>query len=196
MSLLLDRPAIRARVHRMSVEDYHRMGEMGMIDESHELLRGYIVKKMAKSPLHTRIFQKLLMQLIRTVPAGVFVRPEQPVTIGESEPEPDFSVVRGDPDHYARRHPTTAELVIEIAVSSLEEDSGESGHLRGGRRARVLAGAAGAGGGGCVPFAGGRPLHRAHNVARHGRSPMLGPCGRRGKARRIVCRWGKLSVES
>ena len=122
MSLLLDQPAIRARVHRVSVEAYHRMGELGMLDESHELLRGYVVKKMPKSPLHVRILQKLLMLLIRSVPTGMFVRPEQPLTIGDSEPEPDLSVVRGDPDDWADRHPATAELVVEISVSTIEVD--------------------------------------------------------------------------
>jgi Uma2 family endonuclease len=119
---LLDQPAIRARVHRVTVEEYHRMGELGMLDESHELLRGYIVKKMPKSPLHVRILQKLLMLLIRSVPSGMFVRPEQPLTFGDSEPEPDLSVVRGGPDDWAEHHPATAELVVEISVSTIEAD--------------------------------------------------------------------------
>ena len=122
MSQLLDQPTIRARVHRVSVGEYHRMGELGMLDESHELLRGYVVKKMPKSPLHVRILQKLLMLLIRSVPAGMLVRPEQPLTIGGSEPEPDLAVVRGEPDDWPDRHPVTAELVIEVSITTLDAD--------------------------------------------------------------------------
>ena len=122
MSLLLDQAAIRARVHRVSVGDYHRMGELGMLDENHELLRGYVVKKMPKSPLHARILQKLLMLLFRAIPAGMFVRCEQPLTIGDSEPEPDLSIVRGGPDDWAERHPSTAELVVEVSISTLDTD--------------------------------------------------------------------------
>ena len=98
------------------------MGELGMLDESHELLRGYVVKKMPKSPLHVRILQKLLMFLIRAVPAGMSVRPEQPLTIGDSEPEPDLAVVRGEPDDWPDRHPATAELVVEISVTTIDTD--------------------------------------------------------------------------
>lgn len=127
MSLLLDQPAIRARVHRVSVVEYHRMGEIGMLDESHELLRGYVVQKMPKSPLHVRILQKLLMLLIRSIPVGMFVRPEQPLTIGDSEPEPDLSVVHGEPDDWAERHPATADLVVEISVSTIEVDIEKAG---------------------------------------------------------------------
>jgi Uma2 family endonuclease len=114
-------------VHRVSVEEYHRMGALGMLDKSHELLRGYVVKKMPKSPLHVRILQKLLMLLVRSIPGGMFVRPEQPLTIGDSEPEPDLSVVRGEPDDWAERHPATAELVVEISVSTLEVDVEKAG---------------------------------------------------------------------
>jgi len=103
------------------------MGALGMLDESHELLRGYVVTKMPKSPLHDRIGQKLMMLLIRYVPAGYSVRPERPLTIGESEPEPDLSVVRGDPDDWAERHPPTAELVVEISVSTIEVDVEKAG---------------------------------------------------------------------
>ena len=122
MSLLLDQPAIRARVHRVSVAEYHRMGEIGMLDESHELLRGYVFKKMPKSPLHERISQKLMMTLIRAVPADYSVRPERPLTIDDSEPEPDLSIVRGSPDDWADRHPATAQLVVEISVTTLDTD--------------------------------------------------------------------------
>ncbi len=98
------------------------MGELGMLDESHELLRGYVVKKMPKSPLHECISQKLMMILIRAVPAGYSVRPERPLRIGDSEPEPDISVVRGEPNDWIERHPSTAELVVEISVTTIDAD--------------------------------------------------------------------------
>jgi Uma2 family endonuclease len=122
MSLLLDRPSLRARVHRVSVEHYHQMGVLGMLDENHELLRGYIFKKMPKSPLHVLIVQKLLILLMHMVPDGMHVRQEQPLSIGDSEPEPDLAVVRGQIDDWANRHPATADLILEIAVSTLELD--------------------------------------------------------------------------
>jgi Uma2 family endonuclease len=63
-----------------------------------------------------------MMLLIRSVPAEMIVRPEQPLTIRDSEPEPDLSLVRGDPDDWAERHPPAAELVVELSVSTIEVD--------------------------------------------------------------------------
>ena len=59
---------VRERVHRMSVSDYHRAGEMGMLGEDVELLRGIVFKKMPKSPLHELVSQKLMLVLLAQVP--------------------------------------------------------------------------------------------------------------------------------
>jgi Uma2 family endonuclease len=47
---------------------------------------------------------------------------EEPLTLADSEPEPDISVVRGTEGDFLATHPTTAELVIEVAVSSAALD--------------------------------------------------------------------------
>jgi hypothetical protein len=52
MTALLDLPAVRQQVHLMSVDEYHRAGETGVLSEDVELLRGIVVTKMPKSPLH------------------------------------------------------------------------------------------------------------------------------------------------
>jgi len=58
------------------------------------------------------------------VPNGFDVRPERPLTLRDSEPEPDISVVRGKPDDWIMEHPKTAHLVVEVAVSSVAVDEG------------------------------------------------------------------------
>jgi len=127
MTSLLELPDVRERVHRMSVEDYHRAGETGLLSEEVELLRGIVVTKMAKSPLHELVAQKLMERLLAQVPKGFSVRPERPLTLRDSEPEPDVSVVRGKPDDWAAAHPSTAHLVVEVAITSaaLDESKGE-----------------------------------------------------------------------
>ena len=50
------------------------------------------------------------------------MRQEQPITCETSEPEPDLALVEAKPDDYASGHPTTAELVIEITISSASID--------------------------------------------------------------------------
>jgi len=126
MTPLLDLPAFRKRVHPMSVETYHRLAEMGELSEDVELLRGIVVTKMPKSPLHEFVAQMLMELLLKLVPPGFVVRPERPLTLGDSEPEPDLSVVRGHPRDWVRAHPTTAALVIEVAVSSVDIDEGKA----------------------------------------------------------------------
>jgi Uma2 family endonuclease len=122
MSSLLEVPLVRERVHRMTVAEYHRAGETGVLSDDVELLQGIVVTKMPKSPLHEFIAQKLLELLLACVPAGFRVRPERPLTFRDSEPEPDISVVKGKPEDWLTAHPSTAQLVIEVAVSSAAVD--------------------------------------------------------------------------
>src|SRR6059058_3928069 len=110
MTALLDLAAVRERVHLMSVEEYHRAGETGVLSEDVELLCGIVVTKTAKSPLHELVAQKLMDVLLAQVPKEFKVRGERPLTLRSSEPEPDISVVKGKPDDWAEAHPSTAHL--------------------------------------------------------------------------------------
>ena len=56
------------------------------------------------------------------VPKGFVVSTEQPITCVDSEPEPDLSVVRGEIADFRHAHPRTAELVIEVCVTSHDFD--------------------------------------------------------------------------
>lgn len=106
----------------LSVKAYHALGELGLIPEKTELLYGQVFHKMPKSPLHSLLIILLLELLRRAAPSKLHVRQEHPITCADSEPEPDLSVVQGSPADYAVEHPHTAELVIEICVSSHEYD--------------------------------------------------------------------------
>src|SRR5438105_163413 len=118
MTSLLEWPEIRQRVHRMSVEEYHRAGETGILSDDVELLRGIVVTKMAKSPLHEFVAQKLTDLLLAKAPAGFKVRKEGPLTLRDSEPEPDISVVRGKAEDWLASHPSTATLLVEVSVTT------------------------------------------------------------------------------
>ena len=106
----------------MSVETYHRMGELGMLGKDVELLRGIIVKKVAKSPLHEFVSQTLLERLMAALPPGYTVRPERPLTTPDSEPEPDIAVVQGVPADWLHAHPAVAQLAIEVSISTHRVD--------------------------------------------------------------------------
>ena len=122
MTALLDLPEVRERVHRVSVADYHRLGQLAMISKNVELLRGIIVDKISKSPLHEFVAQKLMKLLLRCVPEKYEIRREGPLTFRDSEPEPDLSVVEGKLEDWISSHPPTASLAVEISITSLPLD--------------------------------------------------------------------------
>jgi len=119
---ILEEPLVRENVSPISVRFYHEAGAAGMISEDVELLEGVIVKKMSKSPLHEFIVARLLRRLSEVLQPGIFAAKERPITTPDSEPEPDIAVIEGQEDDFFDHHPTTAQLVIEVAVTTLEID--------------------------------------------------------------------------
>lgn len=115
-------PNTMKHAFRMSVELYNRLGEMGVLPKQIELVRGIVIAKMSKSPLHSLLAGEIGDLLGRIVPAGHVLRKEDPLSLRDSVPEPDISVVEGERKDFRSRHPSTAKLVIEVAVSTVEED--------------------------------------------------------------------------
>lgn len=119
---VVDKPATCRQANPLSRETYHAMIESGILGPKNELLWGVIVEKRSKSSLHTRIVAKLMEFFSKQLPADIWLRKEEPLVCDYSEPEPDLSLVRGRIDDFREHHPETAELVIEVAVSSLAID--------------------------------------------------------------------------
>jgi Uma2 family endonuclease len=118
MTAILEIPEVRRRVSPLSVEEYHRLGEFNEHGRRTELIHGIVIEKISKSPLHRTLASLLYRLLLARLPAGYSVWKEEPLTLLDSEPEPDISVTRGRESDFAHAHPTTAELVVEVAVSS------------------------------------------------------------------------------
>jgi Uma2 family endonuclease len=119
-----------AQLHRLSVEEYHRILEAGGFDEDArvELLDGLVAETSPKTRAHENAAAWLARWLMQTVDLDTFeVRVASPLTLGGSEPEPDLAVIALDaPRPY---HPATASLVIEIAATSLRRDLGAKAEL-------------------------------------------------------------------
>src|SRR3990172_2591829 len=118
MSTILELPEVRQRVSPLTVEEYHRLDEFNERGRRTELIRGIVIEKMSKSPLHAAVAKRLYDLIARVLPSGFVVRREDPITLSDSEPEPDIAVVEGKEADYFHVHPATAELVVEVAVSS------------------------------------------------------------------------------
>ena len=111
--------------HRFTAAEYHRMAETGVLSPGArvELLNGEIIDMSPIGPFHGGIVARLTKLFNRTAEGRFHVSPQNPLRLDErSEPEPDLSVVRGQIADFRHSHPTTAELVIEICVSSHEYD--------------------------------------------------------------------------
>jgi Uma2 family endonuclease len=121
-----DSPVATAQLWRLSVARYHEMLAAGLLTPADrlELLEGYLVEKMTVNPPHAFVTETIREQLGRLLPAGFFVSAQQPITLADSEPEPDVMVVQGVRREFVQNHPRPwhIPLVIEVADTSLIQD--------------------------------------------------------------------------
>jgi len=115
-------PLSGAQIWPLSVAAYRVLGEAGLIPKNTELLHGFVYTKMSKSPLRSYLLQFLHEALAGALPAQRLLRSEQPITCGDSEPEPDLAVVSGRKEDFREDHPHTAEFVIEVSITSHDYD--------------------------------------------------------------------------
>jgi Uma2 family endonuclease len=115
-----------AGFRRFSVTEYHCLIALGILteDDNLELLDGYLVHKMSRNPPHDAAIQKGTKTWLRLLPAGWDLRVQSAVTLADSEPEPDFAIVRGDETAYRTRPPGAGDvgLVVEVSDSTLAGD--------------------------------------------------------------------------
>lgn len=115
-------------IWRLSVAQYHEMIRTGILtdDDPVELLEGCLVFKMPKNPAH-RVATTLIRQALeKVVPTGWYVESQEPITLEDSEPEPDVVILKGEPRDYQERHPGPDEvaLVVEVSDTTLARDQG------------------------------------------------------------------------
>ena len=122
MIRILEKQAIRRQACPIDLRTYHWMVEHGLVEKQAELIRGVIIEKMSKSPLHETTVRKLYRRVLAASAETMIVTKEAPISTRDSEPEPDVAVIVGTDDDFARSHPSTALLVMEVAVSSEEID--------------------------------------------------------------------------
>jgi len=116
---------VQERQRRITVSEYHRMIEVGILgeDEHVQLITGTMVAMTPQGRPHARIIQRLNRLLVRVVGDDLEVLTQLPLTLlDDSEPEPDLAVVRAEDAQSGEHHPRTALLVIEVAGESLRLD--------------------------------------------------------------------------
>jgi Uma2 family endonuclease len=115
------------RRHRLSVADYYRMAEVGILDPEArvELIDGEIIDMAPPGSPHAATVHYLTEVLVRAVEGRATVLVQNPVRLSEySEPQPDLALLKRRDDFYREQHPRPEDvlLIVEIAASSLRFD--------------------------------------------------------------------------
>jgi Uma2 family endonuclease len=108
------------RRHRITVEEYHRMAEEGLLapDARVELIEGEIVDMPPIGSRHNAAVDQLAQLLHAEVGKQAIVRCQGSIRLDDfSEPQPDFAILVRREDFYRERHPTAADILLAIEVS-------------------------------------------------------------------------------
>lgn len=125
-SKTIETAEISTQKHRFTVEEYHRMGEAGVFDETRvELIDGEIYDMSPINSPHAGTVKFLNRILNKWLGDKYIIGVKDPVTLDNlSEPEPDIAILKMREDFYTDSHPQPEDviLLIEVAASSLETD--------------------------------------------------------------------------
>lgn len=81
---------------------------------------------MPKNPTHSSATRCTRLALERIISSDYFVDSQEPVTLSDSEPEPDIVVIRNTFEDYTERYPGVDDiaLIIEVSDPTLSQDRG------------------------------------------------------------------------
>ena len=116
-----------AAIRRLfTVDEYHRMGEAGILteDDRVELIEGELLAMVPIGSEHVSAVNALNRLLVMAVGDRAVVSVQNPVRLTRrSEPQPDFAVLRPRDDYRTTLpRPEDVMLIVEVADSSLDYD--------------------------------------------------------------------------
>jgi Uma2 family endonuclease len=111
---------------RWTCAEFHRFGDMGVFEGRRAMLiDGVILEEGPMSPPHATTLELVEEVLRAAFGPGWRVRGQSPLVLGQHlDPEPDCAVIAGAA-RGSSGHPTTADLVVEVADSSLAFDTNQ-----------------------------------------------------------------------
>jgi Uma2 family endonuclease len=115
------------RRHLIDVTQYYKMAEVGLLapDSRVELIEGVIVDMAPIGIRHASMVDTLAETLIQKLAGQATVRVQGPVRLSQrTEPQPDLSILKKQPNNYRDAPPTAADvlLIIEVSDSTLKFD--------------------------------------------------------------------------
>ena len=112
--------AIAPTRRRLSVSDYHRMAEAGILgrDDRTELIDGDLFDMAPTGPDHNATVDSLTETLVVALQRRAVVRVQGSVRLDDcSQPQPDVAVLRYRADRYRTQLPGPADILLLIEVS-------------------------------------------------------------------------------
>ena len=111
--------------YKWTLEQWHQLVETGVLDRQNvELIEGEIVEMSPEGIPHSFV-NRSLGDYLRELFAGVAYCSERyPVTLDNSEPQPDFALLQLPATIYSNHHPKPENiyLLIEVSSSTLKFD--------------------------------------------------------------------------
>src|SRR5690349_5797586 len=106
---------------RWTCAEFHLFGDLGVFEGRRAMLiDGVILEQGPMNPPHALTLELVEDALRAALGTGWRIRIQSPLVLGQDlDPEPDFAVIAGRA-RGSSGHPTTADLVIEVADSSLD----------------------------------------------------------------------------
>ncbi len=130
--------------HRLRVEDYEKMIELGIFDEDEkiELWEGVLVTMSPKGTKHANAIRRIDRIIEKELGESIIFSAQDPIRLDDfSEPEPDVALLAPPIENYDFSHPTPKDiyLVMEIADTSIKKDRRKAvNYARNGIRQYLL----------------------------------------------------------
>jgi Uma2 family endonuclease len=112
--------AVFPQKHLTDIAEWHRMGEAGIFppEARLELIDGEILTMAPIGFNHAGHLRRINTMFTFLVADNALVSIQSPVQLGDlSEPEPDFALLRPEPNFYSTRHPNAADVLLLVEVS-------------------------------------------------------------------------------
>ena len=116
---LIEPPELLRR-HRLTVGEYYRMAEAGVLapDARVELIDGEVVDMAPIGSRHGSAVKRLLHLFSAAVGSRAVIAVQDPVRLGDrSEPQPDLMLLAPRDDFYETAHPVAADVLLLVEVS-------------------------------------------------------------------------------
>ncbi|MDY6940726.1 MAG: Uma2 family endonuclease [Cyanobacteriota bacterium] len=113
---------------KWTVEEYHRLIDLAFFaDRRVELLEGDLVEMPPEGPFQAFLTEGTAEYLRGLLSGLAWVREAHPISLPDSEPQPDIAIVQLPREQYRSRHPEPEEIfwLVEISRSTLDYDLNE-----------------------------------------------------------------------